>query len=89
MEQTSGGQRIYRFTVNDVTKAINILSDDNLPLSNITPRTFDIAVESDDIAGQINAKLIKAGIILTGLVPVERSLEDIFIEITKGGEQIA
>ncbi|MCL1917902.1 MAG: ABC transporter ATP-binding protein [Peptococcaceae bacterium] len=91
MEQTSGKQKIYRFTVNDVAKAVGILSsNENLTLSNTTPQTFEAEVEHDDIVGQINSTLIGAGITLMGVAPVERSLEDVFIEITGGGgEQIA
>ncbi|MCL1790925.1 MAG: ABC transporter ATP-binding protein [Peptococcaceae bacterium] len=90
MEQASGGRKTFRFTVNDPNRAVALLSDMELTVTNITPENFDLAVADDTMVGTINARLINAGIILLGAAPIERSLEDVFIEITGGGgNQIA
>jgi ABC-2 type transport system ATP-binding protein len=89
MEQ-AGGQRIFRFTVNDPGKAVDILSAMELTASNVTPESFDVAVSDDAVVGTINAQLVGSGLTLLGAAPVDRSLEDVFIEITGGGgNQIA
>jgi ABC-2 type transport system ATP-binding protein len=89
MEQASGGRKVYRFTVNNVPRALQVLAGAKVAISNITAQTFDADIEHEDDVGRINNRLIKAGITLMGAAPVERSLEDVFIEITGGGEQIA
>ncbi|MDR0198039.1 MAG: ABC transporter ATP-binding protein [Oscillospiraceae bacterium] len=90
----AAGDMVYRFTVRSVEKALKIIASmEEIPSESIREsgeRHFDVCVESEETIAQITAKLAGAGIGITGVAPLEKSLEDIFMEITgKGGNQIA
>ena len=90
MEQAASNTRAFRFTVNSVEKALEVLSKMAITPVEVTAQTFNVSVDSDEAVGAINAALINAGVTLMGAVPLERSLEDVFIEIVGGeGDQIA
>ena len=88
--RTSGGHKLVKFNVGNVEKAVSVVKEMQLNVSNISIAGFDVSLDSDAVIGEINKNLVYAGINVTGVLPIERSLEDIFIEITStGGTQIA
>ncbi|MDR1892542.1 MAG: ABC transporter ATP-binding protein [Oscillospiraceae bacterium] len=90
MNEAAGNQKIVRFTVGETGKALAVLAEMSLSAANVTSQTFDLPVESDTQASEVNIRLIQAGVPVMGITPLERSLEDIFLEITgEGGNQIA
>lgn len=89
MQQSADKQKVMRFTVNQPQQAIAVLQQMNLSFSHTAEQTLDVTVESEAQLGEINNRLIAAGIMLLSVAPLERSLEDVFIEITGGGNPIA
>ncbi len=90
MSGAEAGQKIMRFTVNPLQTALLIISDMGLVPANITENSFDLTVDGDETVSAVNAALIGGGVMLMGVAAVERSLEDVFLDITsKGGDQIA
>ena len=91
MAQAQGGQRVYKFTVKPVDKALTLLSD--IPrekFAAITDTAFELPLSGDDAIGALNAKLVTGGVTVSGIAPVEKSLEEAFLQITSiGGGQIA
>ncbi|MCL2089371.1 MAG: ABC transporter ATP-binding protein [Oscillospiraceae bacterium] len=89
MERASGGQKITRFTVKPYDTAMEVLSGYRIVSSDKTKGSIDIAADSDETVGAITTRLITAGVLLMGASSIERSLEDVFMEVTGGGNQIA
>ncbi|HBT64548.1 MAG TPA: bacitracin ABC transporter ATP-binding protein, partial [Ruminococcaceae bacterium] len=87
--EAQGNQRIVRFTVNDIESALGILEERKWEPFNVTENSFNIAIENDQQLGSIGIALAGADIWLLGIERQSHNLEDIFIEITGGGEQIA
>ena len=83
----SGGGIIYRFTVNPVEKAAEILASMNYPTEKIkaAAQYIDVQIENETEISQINAAFINGGVSLMGAMKLEQKLEDIFIELTGGG----
>ena len=94
MEQAAGGSgTVYRFTVNPVEEALKMIAAMEIPAENILEANgqyFDLKVDGPEAVTAINARLAAAGIGIMGVAPLEKRLEDIFMEITGGGgNQIA
>lgn len=87
--ESQGNQRVMRFTVNDVPAALKLLAERQWEPTNVTGESFDVTVESDEQLGSLGMALAGAGIWLLGITRQGHNLEDIFIEITGGGDQIA
>lgn len=86
--QASGGITVYRFTVKPVEKALELARVEySEKIKAITEDHIDIAVDSDDVM-KINALFAANAIGITGVVKVETSLEDAFMNITGGGNII-
>lgn len=78
------GQNQSKFTVDDITKAQNVLvSYPNLVLE----QGDNQLVISEDVleASDVNALLVKSGIKVSGIVRTNKSLEQYFIETVEGG----
>lgn len=90
IEQATDNNKAIRFTVADIAKALEVIKSMDVPFENVTEDSFDLTANDDKVAGMVNVKLIEAGVMVHGMKPLESSLEDIFIEITKEeGGQIA
>lgn len=90
MHEASGGVNWARFRLDRPTDAVAVLKDMALQTANVTDSSLDVAVADEAQVGIINARLVGAGLVVTGIAPVGRSLEEAFLEITgKGGDQIA
>ena len=90
---SEGGKTGYIFTVDNVPRAIELLSGFQQEAVPLDERRFQVNLpsgETDESVSEINAKLITAGIKLYGAAPVEnKKLEDVFIALTEtGGKQI-
>jgi len=83
-----GGRLVYRFTVNPIDRALEILASMNYPADKINAAAQYIDIKIDDAATEvslINAAFINGGVSLFGVSRLEQKLEDIFIELTGGG----
>jgi ABC-2 type transport system ATP-binding protein len=87
--QAQGNQRVMRYTVNDLPAALKVVGDNRLEPFNVNERSFDVAVESDEQLGRLGIALASAGIWVLEVTRQGQHLEDVFIEITGGGDQIA
>jgi len=85
MRQATGGVNWARVRVNNPAAAIEALAGMNLQTANAVEQSFDVAISGEAMAGEINMCLVNAGLIVTGIAPIERSLEEAFLEITGGG----
>lgn len=94
VHQTGEASALYQYSVGDAELAVKILgSSEAYRVTQKDENRLEIRIESDDknrILAQLNEKLIREGIPLYTAAPVEtQRLEDAFIELTKGGDQIA
>jgi len=90
IERATNSKKIMRFTVNSIEKAQEVFAGMGITPIGVSENTIDAAVENDEAIGAITAALIGAGISLLGAMPLESSLEDVFIKIVGGeGGQIA
>lgn len=90
---SAGGKTGFVFTVDNVSRAIELLPEFQQELEQLDERRFQINLpngQTDEPVSTINAKLVTAGIKLYGAAPVEnKKLEDVFIALTEtGGKQI-
>jgi ABC-2 type transport system ATP-binding protein len=85
----ANGTVMHRFSVKPVDKAKEILGSKygNL-IKNSTEDYIDIEVDGDAVA-EITTLLATQGIAISGVNKIETSLEDAFINITGGGNEIA
>jgi ABC-2 type transport system ATP-binding protein len=82
-----GGAIIYRFTVNPIDKALEILASLGYTPEKLTAtdQYIDIEITEEKEVGAINAALVTGGASLMGATHLEQKLEDTFIELTGGG----
>jgi ABC-2 type transport system ATP-binding protein len=95
----SDNEDIYRFTAEPADKAAEIIAEmaeDGVTVVEKAPNHVDIKVPPGFDVNLVTAKLIAENIALRGINKRERSLEDMFMEITRsgsssseGGDQIA
>ncbi|HIX77361.1 MAG TPA: ABC transporter ATP-binding protein [Candidatus Fusicatenibacter merdavium] len=83
----------YRYHVQDAGKAAALLEqEEQCTVEATDPQHLEIRLQGEDPQnhlGEINRKLMQAGVILFTVAPVEsQRLEDAFIELTKGDTQI-
>jgi ABC-2 type transport system ATP-binding protein len=81
------GGAVYRLTVEPVEKAAELLAEaepGKISVVSRTPQYLDVRMTEDDV-NTVSALLINNGVSLRGINKQERSLEDMFIEITGGG----
>ena len=83
----------YRYHVQDAGKAAALLEqEEQCTVEATDPQHLEIRRQGEDPQnhlGEINRKLMQAGVILFTVAPVEsQRLEDAFIELTKGDTQI-
>jgi ABC-2 type transport system ATP-binding protein len=92
LSRTDKSEHIYRFTVSDSAKAAEVaegFADIGISIVHKTPQYLDIKLNDTSEINIITLKIINSGVTLLGVTRQERTLEDAFIEITKGGGQIA
>ena len=91
--RAGGSGTMYRFTVTPVEEALKTIASMGIPAENIlesNEQYFDLMVNQTETVTAINAGLASAGIGILGVAPLEKRLEDIFMEVTGGGgNQIA
>jgi len=94
LTSSAGGELIYRFTVNPVGRAVEILLSLGYTPEKITvadekitvaERYIEVKTDSEDKVNEINKAFINGGISLTGVTKLEHNLEEVFIELTNGG----
>lgn len=93
ISNSRGGKTEFIFTVNDIPRAMEILSSFQNETEQLDDRRIQVTMvnsETDELASEINARLIQSGIKLYGAAPAEnKKLEDVFIALTEtGGKQI-
>lgn len=93
ISNSRGGKTEFIFTVNDIPRAMEILSSFQNETEQLDDRRIQVTMENsetDELASEINARLIQSGIKLYGAAPAEnKKLEDVFIALTEtGGKQI-
>ena len=93
ISNSRGGTTEFIFTVNDIPRAMEILSSFQNETEQLDDRRIQVMMENsetDDLVSEINARLIQSGIKLYGAAPAEnKKLEDVFIALTEtGGKQI-
>ncbi len=91
---SSDNRQTYLFTVDDAPRAAALITGVQPEDIRILDQSqFEVALAADncrDLAGDINASIINAGLRLYACAPLARKkLEDVFIELTEsGGKQI-
>lgn len=93
ISNSRGGTTEFIFTVNDIPRAMEILSSFQNETEQLDDRRIQVMMENsetDELVSEINARLIQSGIKLYGAAPAEnKKLEDVFIALTEtGGKQI-
>jgi ABC-2 type transport system ATP-binding protein len=78
-----GGDRGIRIEVDDVERAIRILS--GMPNLEAVPGEGAVSCTLSDSVGpaDVNAALVSAGVRVSALVPERRTLEDVFLELVE------
>lgn len=85
LQKTNGGTVSYRFTVNDVPKAIELLKEIySRTITNVTSDYIDLSVPYEHIP-QINRILALGGVDVFGINQNTLSLEDAFMNIVQRG----
>jgi ABC-2 type transport system ATP-binding protein len=76
---------LYRYRLRQMDKAVELLRENAADrISEIGEDYVDLHVSEDEIE-ILNRRLVENGITIYGMSPVETSLEQIFMEITGGG----
>jgi ABC-2 type transport system ATP-binding protein len=84
---------VYKIKTDNAEKALeladNVPAEDKSVIAGLLELKLN-AREADEIVGQVTQKLVRGGLMLYSVVPVEnKNLEDAFIELTQsGGVQI-
>lgn len=84
MDSTSG----YSIKVSDAEKAQKILSDNKIPVSKGEEGYVETEVEEDEIASAVRM-LVTAGVDIFEVRKIQSTLEDVFLQVTGGGIDIA
>jgi ABC-2 type transport system ATP-binding protein len=79
---------LYRYRLRPMDKAVALLRENAADrISEIGEDYVDLHVSEDEIE-ILNRRLVENGITIYGMSPVETSLEQIFMEITGGGNVV-
>lgn len=91
VQDANGGHTVYRYTVEDLPRARAALA--GLPpelFSEAGEGRLDVIADREDVLREVTRRLAESDVLITGLARREKSLEEIFIEMTQeGGGQIA
>lgn len=72
-----------QFTVNEVAKAEEIITEMNDSFTSLDDQRFEIMIDREQIP-RIVELLVESGVSIYGIVTMSRSLEDRFLEVTGG-----
>jgi ABC-2 type transport system ATP-binding protein len=81
---TRGKSAVYRFGVNDIARAVSLSEKEKWKVIGSESAAGTMLIESDSDASDLNEILVKAGIKVSRIESVTRSLEEAFLELTKG-----
>ena len=81
---TQGKAASYRFVVADLNRAVELSKAQKWKIVSKDETANALVVESDQEPSSLNESLVKAGIKVSRIEGVTRSLEDAFLELTRG-----
>jgi ABC-2 type transport system ATP-binding protein len=87
MSQLLGGINELRITVNHVDLTLLTLLGTYGSVTRSTETTVTMDLTKPDLSAQIAQEIVTAGYALSALVPVQRSLEDLFISLVESGDR--
>ena len=87
LDDLIGATTMLRVTVDRVDHELQTALNRYANVLTVDGTTLTLAVADVEVAPQIATAVIRGGYRLYGLVPVHRSLEDVFVDLVEGGEQ--
>jgi ABC-2 type transport system ATP-binding protein len=85
---TKGKAAAYRFVVDPLEQAIAVAEKEKWKIVNSVESDKSMVIETTDDASGINETLVKAGIKVSRIEVVSRSLEDAFLELTRSDNPV-
>ena len=86
LEDLLGATTTIRVTVDRVDTDLQAMLDRFARVIAVDGNTLTLAVDDVEVAPQVASAVVGGGYRLYGMVPVHRSLEDVFVDLVEGGE---